>query len=90
MNTETMEMSCIGSGVRHTASVGSVALSQATAKFFASVSQDSCLKFWSLPKKISTTGECLEFLKKKNYIPKIFIDFHVNRKYTHEIHVQLI
>ncbi|XP_043282160.1 transducin beta-like protein 3 [Venturia canescens] len=55
MNPETMEVSCIGCGVRHTASVGSVAISQVTGRFFASVSQDSCLKVWSLPEKILPT-----------------------------------
>ncbi|XP_032669391.1 transducin beta-like protein 3 isoform X2 [Odontomachus brunneus] len=48
LNEETKEMSCIGDAVRHTASVGSIAISQTSTKFFASVSQDSCLKLWEL------------------------------------------
>ncbi|XP_026725290.1 transducin beta-like protein 3 [Trichoplusia ni] len=55
-------VSCIGVGTRHTASVGSVFTSQTSNDFFASVSQDSCLKVWSVPKdpsasdgKITTT-----------------------------------
>lgn len=54
MGKKTKKMSCIGSGTRHTASIGCVALSQASPSFFASVSQDSCLKLWTLPEKLST------------------------------------
>ena len=49
MDKETAKVSCIASAVRHTASVGSVAISQASLKFLVSVSQDSCLKLWNLP-----------------------------------------
>ncbi|KAJ4446143.1 hypothetical protein ANN_12835 [Periplaneta americana] len=44
---------CISVGSRHTMSVGSVAFSQLSASFFLSVSQDSCLKLWKVPKKFS-------------------------------------
>ncbi|KAG7209603.1 hypothetical protein KM043_011260 [Ampulex compressa] len=57
MDKESARMSCIGSAVRHTASVGSIALSQFSAKFFASVSQDSCLKVWELPTNLESHGE---------------------------------
>lgn len=53
MDKETTKMTCIASAVRHTASVGSVIISQLSAKFFASVSQDSCLKLWSLPENVA-------------------------------------
>nr|XP_031841199.1 transducin beta-like protein 3 [Nomia melanderi] len=49
MNKETFEVSRLASAIRHTASVGSIAISQTSCKFFASVSQDSCLKLWNLP-----------------------------------------
>ncbi|XP_011308601.1 transducin beta-like protein 3 [Fopius arisanus] len=53
MSPETFTMKCIATGTRHTASVGSVALSQASTKFFVSVSQDQCLKLWHLPEKLT-------------------------------------
>lgn len=49
----TLKMVSIASGERHTASVGSVALSQTSASFFVSVSQDQCLKVWNLPDKMA-------------------------------------
>ncbi|XP_076644102.1 transducin beta-like protein 3 [Halictus rubicundus] len=48
MNKETLKVSCIAAATRHTASVGSIAISQTSCKFFTSVSQDSCLKLWNL------------------------------------------
>lgn len=50
-------ISCVGVGARHTASVGSVFTSQTSNEFFASVSQDSCLKVWSVPKEPTTTAQ---------------------------------
>lgn len=44
---------CVGVGSRHTLSVGSVVLSQMSASFFLSVSQDLCLKLWRVPKKLN-------------------------------------
>ncbi|XP_053974904.1 transducin beta-like protein 3 [Hylaeus volcanicus] len=49
MDKETTKASCIASATRHTASVGSVAISQTSTKFFTSISQDLCLKLWNLP-----------------------------------------
>ena len=59
MDEETNIVTCIGVGTRHTAAVGSIAISQAEAKFFASVSQDSCLKLWDLPESLVYTGKFL-------------------------------
>ncbi|XP_001601796.1 transducin beta-like protein 3 [Nasonia vitripennis] len=56
MDEETRTVNCIGSGTRHTAAVGCVAFSQTEAKFFVSISQDSCLKMWDLPENIAYTG----------------------------------
>ncbi|XP_020295667.1 transducin beta-like protein 3 [Pseudomyrmex gracilis] len=49
LDKETARMSCIGRAVRHTASISSVAISQLSPKFFATVAQDSCLKLWDFP-----------------------------------------
>lgn len=57
MDKETAKVSCIASAVRHTASVGSVAISQASLKFLVSVSQDSCLKLWNLPNNMEFKGK---------------------------------
>ncbi|KAM3964375.1 transducin beta-like protein 3 [Aphomia sociella] len=51
------EIKCIGIGTRHTASVGSVFTSQTTYNFFASVSQDNCLKVWTVPKDLETLDQ---------------------------------
>lgn len=56
MNKETFEVSCLASAIRHTASVGSIAISQTSCKFFTSVSQDSCLKLWNLPENLKFDG----------------------------------
>ncbi|XP_023014319.2 transducin beta-like protein 3 isoform X2 [Leptinotarsa decemlineata] len=45
----TNSMSCIGIGLRHGASVGSVNFSQTTCNFAVSASQDTCLKMWEIP-----------------------------------------
>lgn len=50
-------VSCIGVGARHTASVGSVFTSQTSSEFITSVSQDNCLKVWSVPKDLTATGQ---------------------------------
>lgn len=47
----------LGSGERHTASVGSIYTSQTSNDFFASVSQDNCLKVWSVPKDLVSTDQ---------------------------------
>lgn len=54
MDPETSQTLCIAHAIRHTASVGSVAFSHTAAKFFVSVSQDSCLKVWDLAEKLSS------------------------------------
>ncbi|PNF27952.1 Transducin beta-like protein 3, partial [Cryptotermes secundus] len=54
MDPESHAAKCVGVGSRHTLSVGSVALSQLSASFFLSVSQDLCLKLWKIPKKLNS------------------------------------
>nr|XP_003699221.1 PREDICTED: transducin beta-like protein 3 [Megachile rotundata] len=58
MDKETEKVSCVAFSVRHTAPIGSVAISQTSSKFFASVSQDSCLKLWDLSENIEHKGTC--------------------------------
>lgn len=48
------EIKCLGVGARHTASVGSVFTAQTSTEFFTSVSQDNCLKVWTVPKETNT------------------------------------
>ncbi|RZC42608.1 Utp13 and/or WD40 domain containing protein [Asbolus verrucosus] len=48
-----ISMVCIGVGLRHTGSVGSIAFSNTSTNFFVSVSQDTCAKLWEVPKTIS-------------------------------------
>lgn len=57
LQTTNNDVLCIGVGARHTASVGSVFASQTSNDFFASVSQDSCLKVWSVPKDLTEVGQ---------------------------------
>lgn len=57
LDEETTRVSCIGSSVGHTASVGSVAISQTSTVFFASVSQDLCLKLWKLSDNLKSQGK---------------------------------
>ncbi|XP_012256209.2 transducin beta-like protein 3 [Athalia rosae] len=73
MDEQTFEVSSVAQAVRHTASVGSVAISKTSAKFFASVSQDMCLKVWDLPEKLSSaekentlTVRCTELAHQKD------------------------
>ncbi|XP_011503744.1 PREDICTED: transducin beta-like protein 3 [Ceratosolen solmsi marchali] len=56
MDEKTKIVNCIALGIKHTAAVGCVALSQIEIKFFVSVSQDFCLKLWDLPENLSYTG----------------------------------
>lgn len=58
MDKETSKVSCIASAIRHTAAIGSVEISQKSAKFFATVSQDSCLKLWSLSDNVNFKDTC--------------------------------
>ncbi|XP_025152449.1 transducin beta-like protein 3 isoform X2 [Harpegnathos saltator] len=57
MDKERTKMFCIGHAVRHTAAVGSVAISQESIKFFASVAQDTCLKLWKLSNNLEYSQE---------------------------------
>nr|XP_026488366.1 transducin beta-like protein 3 [Vanessa tameamea] len=51
------EIKCFGVGARHTASVGSVFTSQLSDTFFTSVSQDNCLKIWTVPKEFDIVDQ---------------------------------
>ncbi|XP_068631819.1 transducin beta-like protein 3 [Battus philenor] len=51
------EIKCLGIGSRHTASVGSVFTAQTSDNFFASVSQDNCLKVWTVPKDFNVSDQ---------------------------------
>lgn len=44
-----MRVTCVGVGLRHTSSVGSVAFGQMSDKFAVSVSEDTCIKLWEIP-----------------------------------------
>ncbi|KAL4712258.1 hypothetical protein ACJJTC_004020 [Scirpophaga incertulas] len=57
---EDNSIQCVGVGTRHTASIGSIFTSQTSNDFFASVSQDNCLKVWSVPSEISTYNQILK------------------------------
>lgn len=57
LQTPENEITCIGLGARHTASVGSVFTAQTSSDFFTSVSQDNCLKVWRVPKEFSTCDQ---------------------------------
>lgn len=48
---------CVAIGTKHTKSVGSIDISKVLGTFFASVSQDQCLKLWKIPKKFENNGE---------------------------------
>nr|XP_033329429.1 transducin beta-like protein 3 isoform X1 [Megalopta genalis] len=57
MDKQSLKVSCVASATRHTASVGSIAISQMSCKFFTSVSQDLCLKLWNLPNNLEFDDE---------------------------------
>ncbi|XP_023946748.1 transducin beta-like protein 3 [Bicyclus anynana] len=54
---EQNEIKCFGIGVRHTGSVGSVFTSQTSDRFFTSVSQDNCLKLWTVPEEVDNIDQ---------------------------------
>lgn len=56
MDKKTAKISCIASATRHSAPVGSVAISPTTSKLVATVSQDLCLKLWNLPNSTEYNG----------------------------------
>ncbi|KAK6639171.1 hypothetical protein RUM43_007441 [Polyplax serrata] len=48
LNPTNENMTCIGIGCRHTASVSSLSMSQMSTDFFYSTSQDTTLKLWTI------------------------------------------
>lgn len=56
---ENFGASCVAIGAKHTASVGSVSFGMMSHTLCASVSQDTCLKVWKVPKKFFS-NEILE------------------------------
>jgi WD40 repeat protein len=66
MDPESHAAKCVGVGSRHTLSVGCVALSQLSASFFLSVSQDLCLKLWKIPKKLNSGNKEADPLSEHN------------------------
>ena len=54
---ENFSFKCLAIGTKHTKAVGSVDMSKVTGTFFASASQDQCLKLWKLPKKFEDSDE---------------------------------
>lgn len=50
----TFVVTYLATGTKHTSAVGSVAFGHLTASICASVSQDTCLKVWALPKTYTT------------------------------------
>lgn len=47
---ENNTMRCIGTGIRHTGSVGALSFSNTNSNFFVSGAQDFCVKLWETPK----------------------------------------
>lgn len=54
---ERFSFRCVGIGAKHTKAVGSIGMSKVSGTFFASVSQDQCLKLWKLPKKFENDAD---------------------------------
>lgn len=52
INPSDFSIRCLGIGTKHTKAVGSVAFGKISHQTFASVSQDTCIKVWSLPKDL--------------------------------------
>ncbi|XP_055386353.1 transducin beta-like protein 3 [Condylostylus longicornis] len=50
VNTGNFSVRCVAKGIKHTASVGSVTFGKISHTKCASVSQDTCLKVWEVPK----------------------------------------
>uniref|UniRef100_T1GAS6 Uncharacterized protein n=1 Tax=Megaselia scalaris TaxID=36166 RepID=T1GAS6_MEGSC len=55
----TFKVKCLAKGSKHTSSVGSISFGKVTHTICASVSQDSCLKVWDIPKKFEDQEELL-------------------------------
>jgi U3 small nucleolar RNA-associated protein 13 len=60
---ENFTFKCVAMGTKHTNAVGSVDFCKTTGDFFVSVSQDQCLKLWSIPRSFNenelTTLVCI-------------------------------
>uniref|UniRef100_A0AAG5DUQ6 U3 small nucleolar RNA-associated protein 13 C-terminal domain-containing protein n=1 Tax=Anopheles atroparvus TaxID=41427 RepID=A0AAG5DUQ6_ANOAO len=54
---EKFAIHCVAIGLKHTNTVGSVAISKISGSFCVSVSQDRCLKTWKIPKSFEKDGE---------------------------------
>ncbi|XP_031624516.1 transducin beta-like protein 3 [Contarinia nasturtii] len=54
INPSDFSIRCIGIGRKHTKAVGSVAFGKISHQTFASVSQDTCIKVWKLPKELDS------------------------------------
>lgn len=54
---ENFTFRCVAIGLKHTSAVGSVDFSKVSGKFFATVSQDQCLKLWNIPRDIEELSE---------------------------------
>lgn len=52
INPSDFSIRCVGIGTKHTKAVGSVAFGKISHQTFASVSQDTCVKVWKLPKEL--------------------------------------
>lgn len=50
LDFENFTAVCVGVGAKHASSVGSIAFGRISHRFCVSVSQDTCLKLWSIPK----------------------------------------
>lgn len=53
LDSGSFSVRCVAKGTKHTSSVGSVAFGRMSHTICVSVSQDTCLKVWEVPKKFS-------------------------------------
>ncbi|XP_063702064.1 transducin beta-like protein 3 [Culicoides brevitarsis] len=59
IDAENFEFTCVASGTRHTAAVAAVDISR-SLDFFASASQDKCIKVWKMVKeRAADSSECM-------------------------------
>lgn len=54
LNPSDFSIHCIGIGTKHIKTIGSVAFGKISHETFASVSQDTCIKVWKLPKELDS------------------------------------
>lgn len=52
IDSSNFTIKCRGIGKKHTAAIGSITFGRISNNIFASVSQDTCLKVWNIPKTI--------------------------------------